>query len=106
MQRFQLCLSAEHEVQIINVAVVLRVAPRKKSFLGKRLRTAHMHSPVSKRPINFIIKPRNILQLECLVIVGMLIGMYGDTCVVAPHLGCLNEVAWMRGHNLCLSGRC
>ena len=29
MQRFQLCLSAEHEVQIINVAVVLRVAPRK-----------------------------------------------------------------------------
>ena len=64
MQRFQLCLSAEHEVQIINVAVVLRVALRKKSFLGKRLRTAHMHSPVSKRPINFIIKPRNILQLS------------------------------------------
>ena len=64
MQRFQLCLSAEHEVQIINVAVVLRVAPRKKSFLGKRLRTTHMHCPVSKRPINFIIKPRNILQLS------------------------------------------
>ena len=48
----------------LNVAGVLRVAPRKKSFLGKRLRTAHMHSPVSKRPINFIIKPRNILQLS------------------------------------------
>ena len=30
------------------------------------------------------------------MIVGMFIGMYGDTCVVAPHLGCLNEV-WMRG---------
>ena len=43
---------------------------------------------------------------ECLVIVGMFIGMYRDTCVVAPHLGCLNEVVWMRGHNLCLSGRC
>ena len=31
---------------------------------------------------------------------------YWDTCVVAPHLGCLNEVVWMRAHNLCLSGRC
>ena len=26
------------------------------------------------------------------MIVGMLIEMYGDTCVVAPHLGCLDEV--------------
>ena len=43
---------------------------------------------------------------ECLVIVGMFIGMYGDTCIVAPHLGCLDEVVWMRGHNLFLSGRC
>ena len=48
----------------LNVAIVLRVALRKKSFLEKCLRTAHMHSPVSKRPINFIIEPRNILKLS------------------------------------------
>ena len=40
------------------------------------------------------------------MIVGMFVEMYGDTCVVAPHPGCLDEVVWMRGHNLCLSGRC
>ena len=38
------------------------------------------------------------------MIVGMFIEMYGDTCVVAPHLGSLDEVVCMRGHNLCLSG--
>ena len=43
---------------------------------------------------------------ECLVRVGMFIEMYGDASVVAPHLGGLDEVIWMRGHNLCLSWRC
>ena len=40
------------------------------------------------------------------MIVGMFIEMYRDNCVVAPHLGCLDEVVWMKGHNLCLTGGC
>ena len=31
-------------------------------------------------------------RTECL----MIMEMYGDTCVVVPHLGCLIDVAWMR----------
>lgn len=62
----QRCVSPEHEVQIIECGCSIKSGTANKRIPSseKRLRTAHMHSPVSKSTNNFIITPRNILQLS------------------------------------------